>query len=308
MLLSKNVLIKWTKRTKRHYMEHGHIFTSFGEEFEVPVEHLTKAATDLVKVKCDFCGKEFNIRWVDYNRRHNEVNVKDCCNDDKCRVQKQNETMMMRYGVVNSSNMKECIEKRKKTCMKKYGVDNPAKSPIVLDKIKRTNMNKRGYEWGLQDPQVREKITHAFWENYGASHFMKTEKYRMRMSGENSPTWKGGITVKSRDYSIPEYHSWRKECFSRDNYTCQACGVRSTKGKPVTLNCHHILNWADNESCRYDPENGITLCQDCHIEFHKRYGKRNTTREKLNEFLKMKRYAELSEIKPIESEDKKLSS
>jgi len=36
------------------------------------------------------------------------------------------------------------------------------------------------------------------------------------------------------------------------------------KGKRVRLNVHHIMKWSSASSLRYDPDNGITLCKNCH--------------------------------------------
>ena len=69
--------------------------------------------------------------------------------------------------------------------------------------------------------------------------------------------------------------------FERDGYTCQKCGD-STGGN---LNAHHILNHKDNPNVRYSIDNGITLCEKCHREFHKTYGWRHTTWEQLVEFM-----------------------
>jgi 5-methylcytosine-specific restriction endonuclease McrA len=73
---------------------------------------------------------------------------------------------------------------------------------------------------------------------------------------------------------------WRQSVYQRDNYLCQCCGNRGSG-----LNAHHIFNFADNPDVRTEISNGITLCVECHNGFHKRYGKRKTTDEQLNEFI-----------------------
>jgi 5-methylcytosine-specific restriction endonuclease McrA len=38
------------------------------------------------------------------------------------------------------------------------------------------------------------------------------------------------------------------------------------KGKGVWLNVHHIIKWSSAGSLRYDEDNGICLCKNCHKE------------------------------------------
>ena len=62
-----------------------------------------------------------------------------------------------------------------------------------------------------------------------------------------------------------EYAEWRKGVFKRDDYTCQRCGKRG-----VTLNAHHIKEYAKYPAMRYDIDNGITLCAKCHKKIHRK--------------------------------------
>lgn len=66
---------------------------------------------------------------------------------------------------------------------------------------------------------------------------------------------------KRRDYSDPAYKQFRLEVLKRDNFTCQMC---KKKGRRSKLNVHHIIKWSTAASIRYDVDNGITLCYDCH--------------------------------------------
>lgn len=77
-----------------------------------------------------------------------------------------------------------------------------------------------------------------------------------------------------------EYKLWRKSVFERDNFTCQKYGIRGG-----ILHPHHINNFAEKEELRFAIDNGITLSEKAHKEFHKKYGYRNNTREQLEEFL-----------------------
>lgn len=65
-----------------------------------------------------------------------------------------------------------------------------------------------------------------------------------------------------------KYGEWRKSVFERDNYTCRLCGKRGGK-----LNAHHLKRYRNNIEGRTDISNGITLCEECHRQLHKREGK-----------------------------------
>lgn len=123
-------------------------------------------------------------------------------------------------------------------------------------------------------------------ERYGYRHWTQVPENAYRLSGENSPVWKGGVSRIRYERAHKEYYDWRKSVFARDKYTCQKCGSRSRTGVHVELHAHHLKNWADNPDVRYDTENGVTLCDKCHYSFHSIFGKKNNTPEQFYNFLK----------------------
>ena len=134
---------------------------------------------------------------------------------------------------------------------------------------------KKGQFLGSKNPakelSVREKIIKA---KTGVPHF--------NQRGINHPNWKGGVTSKNEQIRKNlEYIIWRRAVFSRDNWTCQKCDVRGEK-----IHSHHIHNFADFDNLRISIDNGITLCKNCHKNFHGIYGTKNTTKSKLQKFLK----------------------
>jgi len=66
---------------------------------------------------------------------------------------------------------------------------------------------------------------------------------------------------KKRYYHLMDskYKQWRSDVFQRDNWTCQTCGEKGIKLEP-----HHIKGWAKYEELRYELDNGVTLCYECH--------------------------------------------
>lgn len=63
-----------------------------------------------------------------------------------------------------------------------------------------------------------------------------------------------------RNYQDPIYENWRLRVYKRDKFTCQmpSCGYKKF------LQAHHIRRWSSASILRYDPNNGITLCRNCH--------------------------------------------
>lgn len=85
-------------------------------------------------------------------------------------------------------------------------------------------------------------------------------------SGKNHWNWKGGVTPENkRARNSKEYKNWRIAVFERDHYTCQVCGTVGRK-----LNAHHKKKWSEYPELRYFVSNGITLCEDCHRDIHRR--------------------------------------
>jgi hypothetical protein len=108
--------------------------------------------------------------------------------------------------------------------------------------------------------------------------------------GENHPNWNGGITPEhNKIRNSPEGREWRLSVFGRDKFTCQACF--KTGGD---LRAHHINNFSTHEELRFDLDNGITLCINCHDHhiqgsFHCIYGTKNNTKEQLDEYIQLKK-------------------
>lgn len=172
---------------------------------------------------------------------------------------------------------KDCCDKcraikQKEVFLIKYGVTNTQEIPGVKEKMKRTSLERYGVE------------------NYGAI-------WSKEHSGELSPSWKGDAITERLERNSLDYKQWRKNVFDRDLYTCKCCGARNGNGKYIRLEAHHIFNFGKYLEKRYDVDNGITLCQECHIDFHRKYGKQDNTIKQLEEFYKLKN---------PESKDKKI--
>lgn len=81
----------------------------------------------------------------------------------------------------------------------------------------------------------------------------------------------------NRNYTA--YASFRKSVLERDEHTCQCCGVQSN------LVVHHLESYANNPELRCEPSNGVTLCSECHKDFHHLYGYGKNTTEQYNSWI-----------------------
>lgn len=88
-------------------------------------------------------------------------------------------------------------------------------------------------------------------------------------TGENNPNWNPDLTQAEREYlrSFPEYRRWLSFVYERDDYTCQACQSKSI-GNIVA---HHLHDYSTNPELRTEAGNGVTLCEQCHYDFHVNY-------------------------------------
>lgn len=102
------------------------------------------------------------------------------------------------------------------------------------------------------------------------------------LSGENNYQWNPSKTATDRTFGRREvdYKLFVKSCLTRDNYTCQCCGKKSDRKMAV----HHINSFDWCEEGRTDIKNGITLCGNCHKNFHLIYGYGNNTKEQFEEW------------------------
>lgn len=99
------------------------------------------------------------------------------------------------------------------------------------------------------------------------AYISQMTKAKVTMRGSNHHSWKGGIKpINEKIRHSNEYVLWRLVVFTRDNFTCQNCG----DNRGGNLNAHHIKPFAAFPSLRFEISNGITLCETCHENVHKK--------------------------------------
>jgi hypothetical protein len=112
---------------------------------------------------------------------------------------------------------------------------------------------------------------------------IKMSKNHFNCFGKNNPNWNPMLTNEERNLSnrrsiLPENYTWKILVKERDNNTCQCCGEQEN------ICVHHINNWKEYPEQRFNINNGITLCGNCHKQLHHKFGLQ-TVKEHLEEFL-----------------------
>ncbi|MCB1712190.1 MAG: HNH endonuclease [Candidatus Riesia sp.] len=111
----------------------------------------------------------------------------------------------------------------------------------------------------------------------------KKERVSETHIGENHHNWKGGVTPENNRKRRLERPTV-KESKRRDNYTCQKCNKRGGN-----LESHHVFDFQHHDELINNSYNLITLCKNCHSNFHEFYSKHSiNTLKNLEDWLKCK--------------------
>lgn len=164
-------------------------------------DDLSEKSSKDVWVQCDYCKKEYKSIPKRLNKGL-EIVSKHACWD--CRHLKREDINIIKYGVKNNFQRKECQEKSKKTlkekygvehpmlseeikkkvettCEEKYGVSNPLLTKEVQEKIKKTNLERYGCENASSNEKVKEKRKETCREKFGSDYFMSSEEGQKRL-------------------------------------------------------------------------------------------------------------------------------
>lgn len=207
-------------------------------------------------------------------------------------------------------------EKMTSRQMAKIAYDNSKNSPNITNWMAKLGVERRSQseavalQW-VDNDERRAKTAERLIKNTGAGTLgrkklitiMQTDEYKNKASmvkmGSNNPMYgvtgdkhhqwnpelNDGERITKRKY--PEYIAWRTSVFERDGYTCQVCLDKSGGN----LIAHHINGYHWDKGGRTDINNGITLCDSCHKEFHSMYGYKDVNLFQFSQFLEYKQQA-----------------
>lgn len=188
-------------------------------------------------------------------------------------------------GRIVSKATREKISQLAKT---RTGTRNPffGKKHTEKSKRKLSATRKRLLREQKIKPWNKNKTYEELFGIEGAVRVKKRiSKNHADFRGEKASNWKGGICPL---YEIirksKEYVAWRNAVFTRDDYVCRDCNRRSKAGDSFPVRSHHLQEFTgilqnsnigtieEAIDCKelWDTDNGITLCEGCHIERHRR--------------------------------------
>lgn len=162
-----------------------------------------------------------------------------------------------RYEIILRTK-REALLGRKKVLTKK-------RTPHSEETKKKIGLANKGQtRKGVPLSDERKKKVGDFHRGKKLSTEQK-QLYANIFKGKGNPNWKGGISSESNLIrTSEEYQQWRNKVIERDKWTCLKCN----NGKGKRLNAHHIKSFKYFPDLRFDINNGVTLCRECHFSLH----------------------------------------
>lgn len=280
MIKEEFVTIKWARATLTHYKSLGYTYTKLGDEFNVLVEHLPNGSAIKITSVCDSCGMEKIIRRSSYAEK-----CFSCLHDYK-KADKKN---------INFNLIQE------KFITTKWNVSNKDRYinlGYILTKIndqlivKIEHLPKQSntkITIACKKCSILRVIPFSAYKEYCAKCSAQNYQENLKKAGKDHHN--KNLELSDRDREIHrglDSRKWSICIKERDNYTCQICSIRGG-----VLVSHHLMSYHKYKDLRYDINNGICLCTECHKNFHSSYGQKNNTKEQFDEY---KFYKQLNKL------------
>ena len=141
------------------------------------------------------CTETYTKNYVDNKNNRKELNerTRNTCLEKYNGIglasqeltKKYNETMLLKYGHINPSQVKEIQEKTKQTNIKKYGAENVYASEYIKQKIKETNLERYN-----ETSWTKSKDGREFLKNLTNSKEFKNKQYNTKKKNNSFKTSK----------------------------------------------------------------------------------------------------------------------
>ena len=212
-------------------------------------------------INCQFCGKEKKVKPANL-----KIGKGKYCSIS-CASKARKHSLETKLKMSNT--------RRGKPHPWNKGVPRKLSTKIKLSQSHKGKKFSNEHRHKISEARIGIIFSEAHLKNLKKANALKRET----LKGNKSWRWKGGITpIRKRIRESWKYGEWRQQCFIRDKFTCQKCGVHGEY-----LEVHHKKSFAKlltktifympllsiyDASMLYipmwDTNNGITLCQKCH--------------------------------------------
>ena len=259
----------------------------------------------IVDVKCNNCNKIFQKEYRNVSEYKKHYCSKECQSKHRSYIALKDFERRIGGQDAYTYLKREYIDKQKTTrqiSLDVYGTKG--NSPNIASWIKNLGIELRQGSEAVKiqwiDNEERRKQAAKIMKTNSSKvdrSFMQTKEYKKKQSevhkgdkngmfgvtGENHPNWNPDRTHEQRikERKTGKDREWKIAIFQRDKRICQKCGVKKRK-----IVAHHINSYDIHENERYDINNGVTLCEECHKDFHHKYGYGKNTRKQFEEFIK----------------------
>lgn len=272
-----------------------------GQTLSVRIEDITPGNNIKIKVRCDYCGKEFEMAYYNYYRGVMKGVINKVACRGKCSQAKLEESNFLQFGVKTPIQRDKSKKKMLDTMINRYGVEYAAQDKEIN---KRANKKKllniedvynRFREKGLhplfyptaykgvfeQLPYMcsthRDKVRYTTLELLSKSPAGCPECGRELVLGENHHMWEGGIS-HLHSYVRSYLNEWKGNTLTHYDNNC------IISGDPYYA-IHHlygfnmILEEALNNLCldvypeisMYSHEDLDSIIDECK-DLHSKYG------------------------------------
>jgi len=127
------------------------------------VEDLKKSSRELMKFKCEKCGKKTAMMVVNLKGKSKLI-CKSC--EDKA-------TKIENFGDSNYNNGSKC----RKTCLERYGVEYTHQSEEIRRKVQETNLERYGSPWVTGSKHFDEKSRATCLKKYGVERVTQDKNF-----------------------------------------------------------------------------------------------------------------------------------
>lgn len=277
----------------QHYKSQGYDGV-IGDTIEVSPLHLTKSSTVKIVRVCDTCGVEKLISRKKYS---------PVC--QKCRAKEQALPDSEKSGyskcldctlyVKNASRCKPCHSKHM------VGENNPnfgngdklardrnpnwkGGKPKCIDcnnTLSNHNCeNKVHQRCSPCHIQFCTKDNHPLYIR--ENHYCECGEPKSKSSSKCWECYTKDVENLESEKRTGSAARWASAVKDASGNECELCG------KNKNLHAHHLEVFMANPELRCEVSNGVCLCRDCHIDFHKTYGFGDNTTQQYLEYKELK--------------------